>query len=316
MYFPVDMEELDKRVARLTLSKFDRRHATLSLPLFGWSQRQIYPWNEQEPDRMGREALREINDKLATAAPDLEARLSTLPALTPAVETTDVNEEWTQLGLYAKKDLGPGSTILEERSMLTAIRPHGEALCDACAADMESIPATDRRYCEGCNIPFCSEECHSTATARYHIPNEQDEETDEGYPPAASPFCPGTVGNDDLHNLGRAESSTTPEWDLYFLLLSRTLQMAETEQTQPLDLFEVKYLWGDFTSTPDVNDLDKGGRQKHTTIQREASCRTSSPVVRDPDALSSRVSTVQRHLAGEVRLVDRADALCQVPRRR
>lgn len=261
--FDVDMKNLEERLERLALSKFERSDS-VTFPLFGWSKRQIYPWNEHEPDRMGQEALRDINERLATAAPALEARLSTLPALAPTAKKPDTSkgeiasdEKWTQLGLYAKEDLEPGSTILEERSMLTAIRPHGEALCDGCAADMESIPAADRRYCEGCNIPFCSEECHTAATACYHAPNEHDEETEEGYPPENSPFCPGTVGNDDLHILGRAESSTTPEWDLYFLLLSRTLQTAETQGRHPLDLFEIKYLWGDFSSIPDIDDLNR-----------------------------------------------------------
>lgn len=146
--------------------------------------------------------------------------------------------------------------------MLTAIRPHGEALCDACAADMESIPRDHRKYCAGCNIPFCSEDCHSAATRTYHRSNYENYESDEGYPPAEAPFCPGASGNEDIHTLGRAESSTTPEWDLYFLLLSRTLQMAETQNVHPLDLFEIKYLWGDFSPTPDITDLPRHGGPK------------------------------------------------------
>ena len=267
--FHVDMEELRNRVEKLTPS--DSEKSTSTLPLFGWSQRQLYPWNEHEPDRMSKEALRDINVELAKAAPALEVKMSILPALAPEGGKTDATngdfagaEEWAQLGLYAKEYLSPGSTILEERSMLTAIRPHGEALCDGCAADMEQVLADERRYCEGCNIPFCSEECHSAAKARYHVPNEQDEETEDGYPPTESPFCPGTVGIDDLHILGRAESSTTPEWDLYFLLLSRTLQVSETQQTHPLDLFEIKYLWGDFSPMPDVSDLDSRMGAKNT----------------------------------------------------
>jgi len=246
--------------------------------LFGWSSRVVYPWNEHEPDRMSKESLDEINANLQKAAPDLEVEISVLPNLVPNTTTsstqvksadagrdadTDTDERAdklspsgpsaegsSQLGLYAKKDLAPGTTILEERSVLTAIRPHGEALCDACAADMEAIPQELRRYCPGCNIPFCSEACYDLATKTYHAVNEEDEENDEGYPPYESPFCPGSSGNEDLHTLGRAESSTTPEWDLYFLLLSRTMQMAETRHVHPLDLFEVKYLWGDFSPAP------------------------------------------------------------------
>jgi nuclear receptor interaction protein len=179
-------------------------------------------------------------------------------------------ENSSQLGLYARKDLAPGATILEERSVLTAIRPHGEALCDACAADMEAIPQDVRRYCPGCNIPFCSEACYDLATTTYHAVNEEDEENDEGYPPYETPFCPGSSGNEDLHTLGRAESSATPEWDLYFLLLSRTMQMAETQRFHPLDLFEVKYLWGDFSPAPHgLMGLVSGGKENENENERK-----------------------------------------------
>ncbi|KEF55250.1 uncharacterized protein A1O9_08904 [Exophiala aquamarina CBS 119918] len=263
--FPVDTEGLRDRVEKLGLSDSDNSTST-NLPLFGWSMREVYPWSELEPERMSKEALEDINAHLAKAAPDLEVKISHLPALGAAGGATDAadQENWAQLGLYAKEDLAPGSTILEERSMLTGIRPHGEALCDACAADMEAVPASNRRYCEGCNILFCSEECYSAATKSYHAPNAQNDETGEGYPPPESPFCPGEVGFDDIHTLGRAESSTTPEYDLYFLLLSRTLQVAETRQIHPLDLFEIKYLWGDFSQTRNVGDL-ASGRQAKTT---------------------------------------------------
>ena len=262
-------------------SKFKRcgqilKQDGLKLTLFGWCQRLIYPWNEHEPDRMSRKALIEINERLHKAAPDLEVEISTLPTLSPSLEnrfqrlsvgetnpSVSTNASCSsQLGLFAKKSLAPGAAILKERSVLTGIRPHGEALCDACAADMEAIDLEDRRYCVGCNIPFCSEECQFSAKESYHHPNEEDSETDEGYPPSRTPFCPGTGGNDDIHNLGRAESSTAPEWDLYFLLLSRTMQMSETQKVHPLDLFEIKYLWGDFSPTPDAAELPANSGEK------------------------------------------------------
>ena len=236
---------------------------------FGLSQRQVYPWNDREPDRMSKEALQEINEKLRETAPNLEVEISELPTLTASLDTlfhrrtlgesSRTNRAYatcsSQLGLFAKKRLLPGETILTERSVLTGIRPHGEALCDACAANMEEVNWDERRYCEGCNIPFCSDACQSAAKERYHRPNPDGEETDAGYPPAKTPFCAGASGIDDIHNLGRAESSTTPEWDLYFLLFSRTMQMSETQKVHPLDLFDIKYLWGNFSETPDVLDL-------------------------------------------------------------
>jgi hypothetical protein len=261
---------------RQSVSDLRRNHP---MTLFGRSQRHVYPWNEHEPDRMSKAALAEINGRLHESAPDLEVEISVLPNLTSSVAKgaaatngggADVSassspaEGCSQLGLYAKRDLPPGATILEERSVLTAIRPHGEALCDACAADMEAIPHDERRYCGGCNLPFCSEACHSAASQAYHRANlgsgeDKNDETDDDddYPPAATPFCPGSNGNEDIHTLGRAESSSTPEWDLYFLLLSRTMQMAETQETNPLDLFEIKYLWGGFSPTPSVGSLPR-----------------------------------------------------------
>ncbi|KAK5232982.1 hypothetical protein LTR47_005846 [Exophiala xenobiotica] len=271
--------------------------------LFGSSSRVVYPWNEHEPDRMSKESLDEINAHLRMAAPDLEVEISVLPNLVvpknTATNTSTTTSTWvegadadidtdtgetetktpagaegsSQLGLYAKKDLAPGATILEERSVLSAIRPHGEALCDACAADMEAIPQEARRHCPACNIPFCSEACYDLATTTYHAVNEEDEETDEGYPPYETPFCPGSSGNEDLHTLGRAESSTTPEWDLYFLLLSRTMQMAETQRFHPLDLFEVKYLWGDFSPAPGAHGsmdlVTSGGKENENENENE-----------------------------------------------
>jgi hypothetical protein len=228
---------------------------------FGLARREIYPWNKHEPDRMSKESLDEINSKLKDLAPNLEARVSILPALSILTLTDEqqelvadgerpAHETSKQLGLFAKTNLPPSTKVLEDHSVLTAIRPHGEALCDACATDMEAVPADNRRYCPGCNIPFCSQTCHDLAVKQYHHPNTDDEENEEGYPPALTPFCPGQTGNDDIHTLGRAESSTTPEWDLYLILLSRAIQMSETQSLHPLDLFETKFLWGDFQPVP------------------------------------------------------------------
>lgn len=230
------------------------------MALFGWSQRVVYPWNHHEPDRMTKQSLKEVNGHLAIAAPKLEVRTSILPSLTSADKTANgteggdcETEESAQLGLYAKEDLTPGQMILEERSALTAIRPHGAALCDGCAADLETIPKQQQRSCAGCGRPYCSDACHDSASVKYHVQNPNDDETEEGYPPASTPFCPGSAGIDDLHTLGRAESSSTPEWDLYFLLLSRTFQMSVTQGQHPLDLFEIKYLWGDFSTREPTN---------------------------------------------------------------
>ncbi|KPI43483.1 uncharacterized protein AB675_6915 [Cyphellophora attinorum] len=253
----------------------------------GACRREVYPWNDFEGDRMSDEALAEINGQLNFASEGMiEARKSLLPDLTAAaaaaanpgncdpapgaaalskadriLEPTSTSNNYitttAQLGLFAVKDLPPGTTVLTERSPLTAIRPHGASLCDACAGDLNSDNTkTSAESCPGCDIPFCSPECLSIAES-YHKPNLDDASTDDGYPPASSPFCSGSHSETtDAANLGRAESSTTPEWDLYFLLIIRALQMAETQDRHPLELFECKYLWGDFNEDHAPKHLD------------------------------------------------------------
>ena len=254
----------------------------------GSSRREIYPWNEYEGDRMNDDALGEINSRLNTASQGmLQVRKSFLPNLTtPQTDNEGKNtlatataklslctehdavtsivsskEENTnaQLGLFAIQDLPPNTTILTERSALTAIRPHGASLCDACAGELNTSteePHTCHICPANCGITFCSRECLDLATSTYHTPNIDDEETDEGYPPASAPFCPGESGGEaDIANLGRAESSTSPEWDLYFLLVVRALQMAETLDVHPLQIWECRWLWGDFNEGINLNQL-------------------------------------------------------------
>ena len=240
---------------------------------YGLSRREVYPWNAYEGDRMSDSALREINQRLQDAS---ESQLVVRKTILPDVSSKAVSledqaaklnvgvdsgkAENAQLGLFATRDLPPNTVILHERSALTAIRPHGEALCDACAGDLSDVPSEARQLCPGCGIPFCSAECLDIGMKTYHAPNTADDETDEGFPPAATPFCPGSSGEADIANLGRAESSDTPEWDLYFLLVTRALQMAETLDCHPLEIWECKYLWGSFEAAVSAEALNPGRR--------------------------------------------------------
>ncbi|RMZ79918.1 hypothetical protein DV738_g3040, partial [Chaetothyriales sp. CBS 135597] len=184
--------------------------------IFGRCQRVVYPWNSHEPDRMSAESLAEINERLADASDGiLECRKTVLPSLSISTTTT----ENAQLGLFTTRRAGPSTALLRERSCLTAIRPHDAALCDCCAADLEADSVGDERV------------------------------------ESSAPFCAGPAGCETpFTDLGRAESSTTPEWDLYFLLVVRCIQMAITQDVHPLDLFEVKYLWGGFSSAGGGNE--------------------------------------------------------------
>ena len=228
----------------------------------GFSRREIYPWNEHEPDRMSDECLQELNEKMKEVSDCLEVRKTLLPSTStssmsvqhrakPDISThTSSEKQNAQLGLFTTRPLSPNQPILNEISLLTAIRPHGTSLCDACATDISSLPLHDRYSCPACDIPFCSEECKSLALTQYHVPNVDEEENEEGYPVEASPFCAGRSGRADVHELGRAEGSELPEWDLYFLLLVRCVMMSETRGVAPLELEEVRWLWGGFNEDP------------------------------------------------------------------
>lgn len=268
---------------------------TSSPSKFGLSRREILPWSHHESDRNTPDSLTSLNTYLATIAPNLEARLTALPAFdSSGIATGEISH---QLGLFAKIDLEPGQEILREKSMLTAIRPLEDALCDACGQDLEGVSFDEVRGCEGvdCDVTFCSVECKEKAVEGYHRPSiedgdsedededeaqedgeddEEDVETSEAanqeatngiqFPNATdneevddnkgsnstvntnnTPFC----GNQDLALIGRPTNTITPEWDLYFLLLTRTLAMSITQNIHPLELPETKYLWGDFNES-------------------------------------------------------------------
>lgn len=129
-----------------------------------------------------------------------------------------------QLGIFAKEDIPAGEVILQEKSLLTAVSRMHESFCDACSI---SLPKSgddigDIRACEECDeVLFCSSECEELAQDFYH--------------PA---ICGVTVDK-------KVSASKTSD-HLYSLLLVRALALAETQDIHPLELKEVRYIWGDY----------------------------------------------------------------------
>jgi hypothetical protein len=213
--------------------------ATAKLPNSGFARREVYPWNEHEPDRSSPGALQELNNRLKAVAPNLEVRSTNLPVLHDLNilpydhETTTSTTAPTslQLGLFATRPLPPSTPILRERSTLTAMRTLHASLCDNCCAPLPSLsspsPPIPCPQCSGDAI-FCSPACQLLAQSLYH---------------------PLLCGNDDgLDEIGRDPFSQTPAEDLYFLLVARAVAMAAHQGVHPLDLPQVQYLWGDFGS--------------------------------------------------------------------
>lgn len=50
-------------------------------PSKGFVRRELYPWNEHEPDRFSSEALEFLNDEMQQIAPRLEVKIAELPLL-------------------------------------------------------------------------------------------------------------------------------------------------------------------------------------------------------------------------------------------
>ncbi|KAJ4989802.1 Wd tetratricopeptide repeat domain-containing protein [Stagonosporopsis vannaccii] len=199
----------------------------------GLVRRENYPWNEYEPDRHSKQCLQFLNDEMANIAPRLEVRVSELPLLTtepssekPANEVKFVK----QLGVFAKEDIAPGEEVLNEKSLLTAVSRLHDVYCDACSTTLpESGADKNILSCDECDeVFFCSEECHDLAQDTYH-PSICGVSVDQGKVPARE----------------AADS-------LYSILLVRALALAETQDLHPLELKELRYIWGDYHGT----DLD------------------------------------------------------------
>ena len=205
----------------------------------GAAPREIYPWNDFEPDRSQAEVLLVLNQQLSRVAPFLEARTTALPVLHATRDENSWEDEKNgntdemsiQLGLFAKQNLKPGKRILHEPSLLTACRTLHSSLCDCCQSPLPDLSSAKRPIpCPHCmDTVFCSYQCAHLAERKYH-----------------GAVCENELG---LEEIGREINSDSPSEDLYLLLLCRVIAMSVTQNAHPLELEEVKFLWGDF-STP------------------------------------------------------------------
>lgn len=217
-------------------------------PSKGLVRRENYPWNDYEPDRYSAECLQYLADELKDIAPKLKVQISELPFLSSGPEAQHTGSETKvikQLGLFAQEDIQPGEQILEEKSLLTAISRLHDAYCDACSVLLPDVRGTSEENenimisCDECGeVFFCSDDCHDLAQDNYH--------------PA---LCGVNLSQEKVPAREAADN-------LYTLLLVRALALAETRDVHPLDLKEIRYIWGDYHgSDPDIGwQTDPEGR--------------------------------------------------------
>ncbi|ROV98362.1 hypothetical protein VMCG_07113 [Cytospora schulzeri] len=214
------------------------------LPEWGVVRREVYPWNNYEPDRFSDESLAFLNGELRQMAPKCAVQASELPVLLDTASDTDgyaIIPTCKQLGLFATEDIAPGETVLNEYSLLTANNRHKDQVCDACGTDLPPLSASagcgggdgggagagGAVNCAECyDTVFCDEFCHDRAQESYH--------------PA--------VCDQDVDSIAKDPEATEADESLYLLLLARLLAMSVHQGTHPLQLKEIKYIWGDFLS--------------------------------------------------------------------
>ncbi|MCJ1354551.1 MAG: hypothetical protein MMC33_004540 [Icmadophila ericetorum] len=188
-------------------------------------RRELYPWNDHEPNRFSSASLSFLNHEMGKVAPQCSVLAVTLPLLTEEGSTI-TEPSARQLGIFAREDIAPGSVVLHESSLLTANNRLHDPLCDACSSNLPSISTPEYLYaCSECDdTVFCSAQCLEAAMSSYH---------------------PSICGK-DLDFIGRETGLKDTVNALYLLLLSRTMALAETQGAHPLELKETKYIWGDF----------------------------------------------------------------------
>lgn len=215
----------------------------LTFPNLGKVRREVYPWNNFEIDRTN--CLGELNQMMAAVAPKLEIREVKLPALhshtlaapngDPAKYSTDGTV--TQLGVFAKEDIAPGETILQETSLLTVNNRLLDALCDACSGPLPDLSKSDNSnpddgpfMCDDCEAVFCSLDCRDRAMELYHP----------------------IVCDRDINSVAKDVPVLETSDALYTQLLLRVLAMAQQQDLHPLEVPEVRFIWGDFHPFKDV----------------------------------------------------------------
>ena len=218
------------------------------LPDHGVVRRELYPWNEHEPERCSGASLSYLNEEMAKVAPKCSVNAVELPILTEKDGRGTFKTVTKQLGIFAKEDIAPGELVLSEMSVLTANNRLLDPLCDACSSELP--PLSEKLYdCGECeDTVFCSAKCKELAMSKYH---------------------PAVCGK-ELDAIGKEPDGKDAATSLYSLLLGRAFALAETQSLHPLQLHEVKYLWGEFNQQPksETNGTDPSVKMNGAPLEK------------------------------------------------
>ncbi|KAI1634120.1 Wd tetratricopeptide repeat domain-containing protein [Biscogniauxia mediterranea] len=203
-----------------------------NLPDWGMVRREVYPWNSYEPDRFSDQSLSFLNGELASMAPKCTVQVARLPVLLGGASRTDnydIIPTCNQLGVFAKEDIAPGEDVLVEYSLVTANNRFKDMVCDACSGELPPLGSESSAIsCPDCSdTVFCDQYCFDRAMELYH--------------PA--------VCDKDIDSIAKDPDPKDADETLHLLLLARLLAMAAHQEIHPLDVNQIKYIWGDFVSS-------------------------------------------------------------------
>ncbi|KAI5926582.1 Wd tetratricopeptide repeat domain-containing protein [Camillea tinctor] len=222
-----------------------------NLPDWGMVRREVYPWNSYEPDRFSDQSLSFLNNELATMAPKCTIQVAQLPVLLGGASRTDNYEiipTCNQLGVFAKEDIAPGEDVLVEYSLVTANNRLKDMVCDACSGELPPLGSESPALsCPDCSdTVFCDQYCFDKAQELYH--------------PA--------VCDKDVDSIAKDPDAKDADETLHLLLLARLLAMAAHQDIHPLDVSQIKYIWGDFVSSRsnEINLSPKAGPPPDWTL--------------------------------------------------
>ncbi|PWW77601.1 hypothetical protein C7212DRAFT_277613 [Tuber magnatum] len=213
-------------------------------------RREVYPWNNMEPDRFSNETLEALNTAMAKCSEKAELKVVDLPVLQRDLSFAGDGDRSSDkhLGVYAKEDIFLGETFFSEASPLTVVAdPENSSLCEYCGGNLPD----QHRVCDDCwegdedsGAMWCSEECRHKAFKSYHPALcgrdftwlYRDINAAANVHPLALPDVKY------LYGVSRPPLKHIPAIALPFNFAHQVLQPIQLLQEMDVDIFDPKYL--------------------------------------------------------------------------
>ena len=240
-------EKLERSLAAAESSGDTSPEKARTILSSGTARREKYPWNTYEPDRFSPESLAELNVRMVAASEKAlgkgnakcEARVVSLPDLSGEGD----GKLSLHLGIFATKDVFIGEVFFEEDITIAgAPYPGRRVLCDYCCA---RLPSSDDPTAQIFTCPKCPTPTTTTAAAAPPPPTSPAYCSQKCLTLALEAHHPTLCGKeDDIHWLYTDLLTSPNPVSIYSTLLIKFISTSLSRHLHPLDLPEVKYLYG------------------------------------------------------------------------